>query len=102
MFCRRRHQPSRPPSAKIRPGRPAPAIGPGTVVKTTGPDVSAVLGALRSAESNGEGLRRMRKSIEDEGGTNVERNARPGVMVSIPLVTVKASSSGEWDRKRES
>jgi hypothetical protein len=30
--------------------------------------VSAVLGALRSAESNGEGLRRMRKSIEDEGG----------------------------------
>jgi len=28
--CRRRHQPRRPPLAKIKPGRPAPAIGPGT------------------------------------------------------------------------
>ena len=26
----RRHQPRRPPIAKIRPGSPAPAIGPGT------------------------------------------------------------------------
>jgi hypothetical protein len=25
-----RHQASRPPLAKIRPGRPAPAMGPGT------------------------------------------------------------------------
>ena len=30
IFCRRRHQPRRPPPAKIRPGRPAPAMGPGT------------------------------------------------------------------------
>jgi hypothetical protein len=30
IFCRRRHQPRRPPLAKIRPGRPAPAMGPGT------------------------------------------------------------------------
>jgi hypothetical protein len=30
IFFRRRHQPSRPPLAKIRPGRPAPAMGPGT------------------------------------------------------------------------
>src|SRR5437899_6133826 len=30
IFCRRRHQPRRPPLAKINPGRPAPAIGPGT------------------------------------------------------------------------
>jgi hypothetical protein len=30
--CRRRHQPSRPPLAKIRPGRPDPMIGPGTGV----------------------------------------------------------------------
>ena len=30
IFFRRRHQPRRPPHAKIRPGRPAPAIGPGT------------------------------------------------------------------------
>jgi hypothetical protein len=30
-FFRRRHQPRRPPLAKIRPGRPAPAMGPGTL-----------------------------------------------------------------------
>ena len=30
IFRRRRHQPSRPPPAKIRPGKPAPATGPGT------------------------------------------------------------------------
>src|SRR5262249_51699014 len=30
VFFRRHHQPRRPPLAKIRPGRPAPAIGPGT------------------------------------------------------------------------
>jgi len=29
-LCRRRHQPRRPPLARIRPGRPAPTIGPGT------------------------------------------------------------------------
>src|SRR6266478_3274801 len=26
-----RHQPSRPPKAKTKPGRPAPAMGPGTL-----------------------------------------------------------------------
>ena len=30
IFRRRRHQPRRPPLAKIRPGSPAPAMGPGT------------------------------------------------------------------------
>jgi hypothetical protein len=29
-FFRRRHQPRRPPLAKIRPGRPASTMGPGT------------------------------------------------------------------------
>jgi hypothetical protein len=28
---RRRHQPRRPALAKIRPGRPAPAMGPGVM-----------------------------------------------------------------------
>src|SRR5262249_41467816 len=28
IFCRRRHQARRPPLAKIRPGKPAPAMGP--------------------------------------------------------------------------
>ena len=45
LFCRRRHQPRRPPLAKIRPGRPAPAMGPGTadagvIVKTPSPEQS--------------------------------------------------------------
>ena len=30
IFCRRRHQARRPPLVKIRPGSPAPKIGPGT------------------------------------------------------------------------
>src|SRR5262245_54188983 len=30
IFFRRRHQPRRPPQAKIRPGSPAPTMGPGT------------------------------------------------------------------------
>jgi hypothetical protein len=30
IFCRRRHQARRPTLAKIRPGSPAPAMGPGT------------------------------------------------------------------------
>ena len=30
VFCRRRHQPRRPPPANSRPGRPAPTMGPGT------------------------------------------------------------------------
>jgi hypothetical protein len=34
IFCRRRHQPRRPPLAKIRPGRPAPAMGAGTLTGT--------------------------------------------------------------------
>src|SRR5262249_6590890 len=39
VFFRRRHQPRRPPPAKRRPGRPAPAIGPGT---GTFSDINAV------------------------------------------------------------
>ena len=33
FLCRRRHQQRRPPLAKIRPGRPAPAMGPGTAAE---------------------------------------------------------------------
>ena len=36
IFCRRRHQPRRPPLAKIRPGRPTPTTGPGTALTVTG------------------------------------------------------------------
>jgi len=38
VFCRRRHQPRRPPLAKIRPRSPAPAIGPGTGYGSCGID----------------------------------------------------------------
>ena len=34
IFRRRRHQPRRPPPAKIRPGSPAPTTGPGTAVSS--------------------------------------------------------------------
>ena len=37
IFCCRRHQPRRPPLAKISPGSPAPAIGPGTPEISVGP-----------------------------------------------------------------
>jgi len=36
IFFRRRHQPRRPPLAKMRPGRPAPTMGPGTLCGGTG------------------------------------------------------------------
>src|SRR5215831_13949868 len=35
-FRRRRHQPRSPPPAKIRPGSPAPATGPGTAAAPAG------------------------------------------------------------------
>jgi hypothetical protein len=33
IFCRRHHQPSRPPLANSRPGNPVPAMGRGTARK---------------------------------------------------------------------
>jgi hypothetical protein len=55
---RRRHQPSRPPLAKIRPGRPAPAMGPGTATGVTevvkefpGSPVSVLIPTLRPKAS---------------------------------------------------
>src|ERR1700730_7092650 len=41
LVRRRRHQPRRPPPAKIRPGRPAPAMGPGTAIP---PDATSKVG----------------------------------------------------------
>jgi hypothetical protein len=59
IFCRRRHQLRRPPLAKIRPGRPAPTIGPGTVgvtccgdptEKSSKPKTSTVFELLNAIE----------------------------------------------------
>jgi hypothetical protein len=47
IFCRRRHQARRPPPAKIRPGRPAPAIGPGTTQPATVEKKPGTIGSLR-------------------------------------------------------
>src|SRR5262249_17136191 len=55
IFRRRRHQPRRPPLAKIRPGRPAPATGPGTACGVMVPEkpVSGWINPTnRSAEDN--------------------------------------------------
>ena len=41
LFCRRRHQPRRPALAKIRPGSPAPAMGPGTTVTVPDKPISS-------------------------------------------------------------
>jgi hypothetical protein len=35
IFCRRRHQPRRPPPPNIRPGSSAPTMGPGTGTGTS-------------------------------------------------------------------
>jgi hypothetical protein len=42
---RRRHQPRRPLLAKIRPGSPAPTMGPGTADGADGSDMVTVIGA---------------------------------------------------------
>jgi len=41
VFCRRRHQRRRPPLAKIRPGRPVPAMGSGTGVIAATPGLAS-------------------------------------------------------------
>src|SRR5215472_9824412 len=50
FFCRRRHQAKRPPLAKIRPGSPAPATGPGTKEKVAKPAVKPL--GMESVLSN--------------------------------------------------
>jgi hypothetical protein len=40
IFCRRRHQARRPPLIKISPGRPAPAMGPGTTAQVPGAPIA--------------------------------------------------------------
>jgi hypothetical protein len=48
VFRRRRHQARRPPPAKIRPGSPAPAMGPGTAVMApNSPSISRLIPSLK-------------------------------------------------------
>src|SRR6476646_780380 len=54
IFRRRRHQPRRPPLAKIKPGKPAPAMGPGTATSPISGD-----GFGETTRSKGNTLRDM-------------------------------------------
>src|SRR5262245_57598004 len=56
VFRRRRHQPRRPPPAKIRPGRPAPTIGPGTRTPKSMMPVAPLLLFNTSAAKNAAGV----------------------------------------------
>ena len=47
LFCRRRHQPRRPPPANSRPGRPAPAMGPGTLKAPNSPSISPLMPSVK-------------------------------------------------------
>src|SRR5262245_12353628 len=51
IFRRRRHQPKRPPLAKIRPGRPAPAMGPGTFMAPSNPCISPSIPSVKKRVS---------------------------------------------------
>src|SRR5262245_56947374 len=53
IFCRRRHQPRRPPLAKIRPGRPAPTMGSGTGVSEPSDTKEVNGGICRSTSEAG-------------------------------------------------
>src|ERR1700726_749439 len=49
VLCRRRHQPRRPAPAKIRPGKPAPAMGPGTLMAPNSPFISPLIPSVKNS-----------------------------------------------------
>src|SRR5262245_3414713 len=92
IFFRRRHQPRRPPHAKIRPGSPAPAMGPGTVEVTdqvpgektlravsTLADWAKSVAAIRAVPSTWQGLRGVKAQV---------------VMACVPAATAINQKSG--------
>jgi hypothetical protein len=75
---RRRHQPRRPPQAKIRPGNPAPAIGPGTTfIAPNSPSFSPLKPSVKKRVSGFPPL-----------GPPVPkpRNQRPPFVLSMPTL----------------
>jgi hypothetical protein len=77
VFCRRRHQPRRPPLAKIMPGSPAPTIGPGTdtdVVTTISSTAKSSAFEVKVSEVKGVPL----KEIDPSG------KLKPSGIVPVP------------------
>ena len=101
-MCRRRHQPRRPPHAKIRPGRPAPATGAGTVAGATNamtavvaiprPPVVGVVQALRANKFDAIFMQRTRKG---RNGRIAMRHATKttNIRPSIPRMRKKRGES---------
>jgi hypothetical protein len=80
---RRRHQARRPPLAKIRPGRPAPAMGPGTISPVSEKDALKVGGLVPSTTSvptrNQSGCKASRKRLK----TKVAQQQGREMIISI-------------------
>src|SRR5262249_44338289 len=78
-FCRRRHQPRRPPPAKMRPGRPAPAMGPGTTAKNPriSPPPNTVVGMLKDVCASGRAVVNAGSAV----ATEPPKNAFPRLYV---------------------
>jgi hypothetical protein len=81
QFFARRHQPRRPPLAKIRPGRPAPAMGPGTGVSE--PEVAT------KARPNGASMIRVEKRSH---GVEVEQRGPPIYPLNVEADRVRVNS----------
>jgi hypothetical protein len=78
IFRRRRHQPRRPPQAKIRPGSPAPAMGPGTSTSdwtlTAKSEVSSTPGIMTEKPA---GVRRCKFPVSGTNGPNPPTSLSP-------------------------
>jgi hypothetical protein len=82
---RRRNQPSRPTLAKIRPGRPAAAIGPGTPEISVGP-VHAPGVPLRLNPNVSVKTHWSNCDVESKGGRDLVKMARAtGILADLDL-----------------
>jgi hypothetical protein len=85
ILRRRRHQPRRPPLAKIRPGSPAPAMGPGTGTGTASssgefaPENAAILARPNQVRSDPSGVNLAERDAPEEkfGGSKPIRRRGP-------------------------
>src|SRR6516225_2843778 len=85
IFFRRRHQPRRPPLARIRPGSPAPAMGPGTPSRLKSNSASSIWPAAEKCSLSDQKLvcsasavlRYAYWKLLDEGGVVVSAHHCP-------------------------
>jgi hypothetical protein len=86
LFCRRRHQPKRPPLAKSRPGNPAPAVGPGMTLTT-------MLSTLAEPEAgNVKTILRSATALSEKELTTVSNPNEPG---GRPISTPNTQQNGD-------